>query len=385
MTLLPDPPFAVTNFHPERDGTGSGWVLHHGPSEVFAGSQGEAAEMLDGIVSGPPFFGYLGYELGEWTEEILSRPSCDWGIPDFWLARFQHSEPFQLPPPSQLSRSNEVIVSSTLSPAQHREGLDRIEDYLLRGDIYQANLTVRFEAAPVLDPWEYFLSVARLADAPYTAYFDSGDWKVISISPELFLDVRGRKVVTFPIKGTVGRGSNEAEDNAAIEWLRGSEKNIAELVMIVDLERNDLGRVCRTGSIRWGSFPESIALPAVHHLACRVEGVLEEEAGPRRIIEATFPGGSISGAPKRRALQILRELEPHRRGPYCGAIGYISADSLLLNVAIRTGVWKDGRLRFWGGGGIVVGHSVEEEQEEIRCKLDPFVRALGVPRSEFWR
>jgi para-aminobenzoate synthetase component 1 len=112
---------------------------------------------------------------------------------------------------------------------------------------------------------------------------------------------------------------------------------------------------------------------------------LEKGVGPRNIIEATFPGGSISGAPKRRALQILRELEPHRRGPYCGAIGYIAADRLLLNVAIRTGVWKEDRLRFWGGGGIVAEHDVEEEQEEIRCKLEPFTQALHVSRSGFWR
>ena len=385
MTALPDPPFAVTNFHPERAGGESGWVLHHSASEVLAGTQREAKEALDSINASDSLFGFLGYELGEWTEEIQPRSACDWGLPDSWLARFQRSESFQLPLPKQPFPCEGATISSTLDPDRHREGLGRIEEYLLQGDIYQANLTVRFEATPVPDPWEYFLSVAKLAEAPYTAYIDSGDWKIISISPELFLDVRDRSIATFPIKGTVGRGSIEPEDQAAVAWLKGSEKNLAELLMIVDLERNDLGRVCQSGSIRWGAFPEVIPLPAVYHLACRLTGVLEEGVGPRNIIEATFPGGSVSGAPKRRALQILRELEPHRRGPYCGAIGYIAADRLLLNVAIRTGVWKEDRLRFWGGGGIVAGHDVEEEQEEIRCKLEPFSRALGVSRSEFWR
>ena len=170
-----------------------------------------------------------------------------------------------------------------------------------------------------------------------------------------------------------------------IAVLRESEKNLAELVMIVDLERNDLGRICKAGTIQWGPFPNLVSLPNVHHLCCPVSGVLRENVSVVEILKATFPGGSISGAPKRRALQILRALEPHRRGPYCGAIGYVSSDRLLLNLGIRTGVWKEGTLRFWGGGGIVADHDPAQEQAEIRSKLEPFYSALGVATSEFWQ
>lgn len=388
MKFPPSPPYAVTRFssHDTLDfRRDMEWRLLSEPSAVLMGVSPRAPRMLEAMQEDGSWFGFLGYELGEWTEEVPRRPPCDWGLPDFWVADFRKNESFLPELESFYPARERSPIESSLSVAEHTRRLSRIRDYLRAGDIYQANLTVRFEADGIPDPWRLFLSIAQRSQAPYTAFLDAGDWKILSFSPELFIRKEGNRIRTNPIKGTIGRMPRKEEDRLAVEWLLRSEKNLAELLMIVDLERNDIGRVCKSGSLAWGPFPNLVSLPNVHHLCCPVSGVLREHVSLVEILKATFPGGSISGAPKRRALQILRELEPHRRGPYCGAIGYASSDRMLLNVGIRTGVWKEGKLRFWGGGGIVADSDSEQEQAEIRSKLEPFSSALGVSASEFWR
>lgn len=386
MAPKPDPslspPFALARFGPD-DRRGEGFTLLTRPAEILSGKGRDLFPALRRIEEGGDWFGFLGYELGEVTESVPTRRACSWGIPDFWFARFSDRSMIDLADsPNPLPEVGGVDAS--LTRTEHRQGLRAIQSYLEAGDVYQTNLTVQFETEAPPDPLALFHRLDRASQSAYSCFLDLGDWKILSLSPELFLHIEEGRVVTRPIKGTIGRTGDPHADQAALEWLRSNPKNLAELLMIVDLERNDLGRFCRYGSVKVDSFPEIIDLPHLYHLCATVRGELREGATLTDILCSTFPGGSISGAPKRRALEVIRELEPHRRGPYCGAVGYLSSDSVHLNLAIRTGVWREGRFRFWAGGGIVVDHDPESEQREIVDKLTPFIRTLGLDRERFW-
>lgn len=375
-------PFALARFGPD-DRRGEGFTLLSRPTEILSGKGGDLLFALRRIEEGGEWFGFLGYELGVVTESVPPRPNCNWGIPDFWFARFSDRSAIHLEDsPHPLPESRGVLAS--LTRTEHRAGLIAIQKYLEAGDVYQTNLTVQFEAETPADPLDLFQRLDRLSQSGYSCYLDVGKWKILSLSPELFLHIEEGKAVTRPIKGTIGRTGTPKGDRAALDWLRANPKNLAELLMIVDLERNDLGRFCRYGSVTVDAFPEIIELPHLYHLCGTVRGELREGATLTDILWSSFPGGSISGAPKRRALEVIRELEPHRRGPYCGAVGYLSRDAVHLNLAIRTGVWREGRFRFWAGGGIVVDHDPDAEQREIVDKLTPFIRTLGLDRERFW-
>jgi para-aminobenzoate synthetase component 1 len=215
------------------------------------------------------------------------------------------------------------------------------------------------------------------------AYLEYPFGAVLSSSPERFLVVEGREVVTRPIKGTRRRRADPREDAAAAAELLASAKDRAENVMIVDLLRNDLGRVCETGSVRVGGLCELESFATVHHLVSTVTGTLAQDRDGLDALEACFPGGSITGAPKRRAMQIIDELEPHRREVYCGAIGYATpAGRLDMNIPIRTTLVAAGELRFYAGGGIVADSTPEDEFEETETKIAPIRRAVAAfPRA----
>jgi para-aminobenzoate synthetase component 1 len=213
--------------------------------------------------------------------------------------------------------------------------------------------------------------------APYSAYLDTGSGEVASVSPELFLRVRSGLVITKPIKGTAGRGASREADRDLASRLVASEKDRAENVMIVDLLRNDLSRVCRPGSVK---VPELAALEthaAIHHLVSTVEGRLEDGVGAVDLLRATFPGGSVTGAPKIRAMEVLRALEPTRRGAYTGALGILGFHGdLELSVAIRTAVVRGGYATYGTGGGITLASVASEEWRETELKAEPFLSAL---------
>jgi para-aminobenzoate synthetase component 1 len=273
-------------------------------------------------------------------------------------------------------------------------GVGRILDYLHAGDTYQVNLSRRLRAtatagAPVAlaaalrsrAPAPHAAFIAGVAGAPTDALTDSltDDLTILGNSPERFLALAADgSVETRPIKGTRPRGGDPASDAASAAALLGAAKDRAEHVMIVDLERNDLGRVCRAGSVEVASLARLVSLPTVHHLVSTVCGQLRPEVGLAALLAATFPGGSVTGAPKRRAMEIIDELEPSPRGPYTGATGWLgAAGDLDLAIAIRTAVLRAGALEVSVGGGIVVDSTPEEELAETEVKARVFAELCG--------
>jgi para-aminobenzoate synthetase component 1 len=254
-------------------------------------------------------------------------------------------------------------------------GVGAIREWIRRGDVYQVNLSRRL-SFPGIEPHQARALYARLSgsgEAPFAAYLESPRRTVLSNSPERFLRVIGREVETCPIKGTRPRGSTPEDDLALARALSGSEKDAAEHLMIVDLERNDLGRVCEIGSVRVERLAELRSFASVHHLVSSVQGRLRAGVGVVDLLGATFPGGSITGAPKLRAMQIIAELEPVARDVYTGAIGYLdAAGGVDLSVAIRTAVLRDGALHVHVGGGIVADSDAREEWLETEVKSRAF-------------
>jgi para-aminobenzoate synthetase component 1 len=269
-------------------------------------------------------------------------------------------------------------VRSNFTRPGYLEAVARVIEYIRAGDIFQANLSQRLQASLVGAPFELYRRLRRRNPAPFAAFLDFGDVVVASSSPERFLRVHdGRRVETRPIKGTRPRGAGPEEDAALALALAESEKDRAENVMIVDLLRNDLSRVCRPGSVR---VPELFALEhyaTVHHLVSTVVGELAAEQGPVELVRAAFPGGSITGAPKVRAMQVIAELEPTERGVYCGAIGYLSVTGALdTSIVIRTYLVLDRDVYFQVGGGIVADSDPEQEYRETLDKARSLIAAL---------
>lgn len=258
---------------------------------------------------------------------------------------------------------------SDFSRPEFEAAVQRVREYIAAGDVYQVNLAQRFSCDLPCPPTELYRRLRVRTPAPYGAFLNFPEQQIASASPELFLELRGRRLVTRPIKGTRPRGLTEPEDAALAEELLQSEKDRAELLMIVDLERNDLGRVCRPGSVRVDELRALEEHPTVWHTVAEISGELAAGADAIDAILAAFPGGSITGAPKVRAMQIIAELERARRGVYTGAIGYLGFDGdVALNIAIRTIVCRDGRATYHVGGGMVWDSDPAAEYEETLAK-----------------
>lgn len=270
-------------------------------------------------------------------------------------------------------RTRRAVPASTFTREGYLRAVRRIRRHIREGDVYQVNLSQRFHVSWPRG-WTALARPALLGDpAPYAGVFLCGDHEVLSLSPEGFLEVRGRRVVTRPIKGTRPRGRTTAEDRRLQRELIHSEKDRAELHMIVDLERNDLGRVCEAGSVRVLRPDGLETFSHVHHLVAEVEGRLRRGIGPAELLAATFPGGSITGCPKIRAMEILEGLEPVRRHVYTGAFGWIGGRGAMeLAIAIRTVTLHDGTAFYGAGGGIVIESSPEDEYKETLHKGQAF-------------
>lgn len=255
--------------------------------------------------------------------------------------------------------------------------VEKAKEYIAAGDIYQVNLSQRFDVALPCDPWVLYSVLREINPAPYAAYLQFPKLRVLSASPEQFLRVAGGRVETRPIKGTRARGATPWLDRELAQELVRSTKDRAENLMIVDLLRNDLGRVCQIGSV---AVPELFQLeqyPTVHHLVSTVVGQLPAEKDPIDLLRACFPGGSITGAPKIRAMEIIDEIEPTERGVYCGAIGYLGHDGCMnTSIVIRTMVERNGRVYFQVGGGIVADSDPESEYQETLDKAKALMMAL---------
>ena len=292
-----------------------------------------------------------------------------------------HAHPLE-PAPSYPVSDTEFPASLDLrSSFTHRGYLDAlttVREYIVAGDIFQANLSQRFEAPLTESPWALYQRLRAINPAPFAAFLDFGAVTVASASPERFLSLdTARQIEARPIKGTRPRGVYPAHDAALGRALQESIKDRAENLMIVDLMRNDLSRVSLPGSVR---VPELFALEryaTVHHLVSTVTGTLEPGRDAVDLLCATFPGGSITGAPKVRAMEIIAELEPSRRGVYCGSIGYISVTGVMdTSIVIRTYQAVHGRVYFSAGGGIVADSDPEQEYRETFDKARALIRAL---------
>ena len=269
-------------------------------------------------------------------------------------------------------------VEPDLELPRYAERFARLKHYIADGDCYQVNLTRRFSARAGGDPWTAYRELRKVNPAPMAAYLQLPFLQILSSSPEGFLQVRDKQVITKPIKGTRPRRVDPLLDEQQIASLRNATKDQAENVMIVDLLRNDLGKVCETGSVRVPALFDIESFAMVHHLVSTVTGKLRADCDCIDLLKACFPGGSITGAPKLRAMEIIEELEPHRRGVYCGSIGYIGSDGGMdVNIAIRTLIYCEGRIRFWVGGGIVADSVMEDEFQETLDKAKAMLQMLS--------
>lgn len=267
--------------------------------------------------------------------------------------------------------------TANISEEDYRDTLHRIQHYILEGDCYQVNFAQRFTSRYRGNPWAAYAHLRTEAAASFSAYMDLGDSALLSMSPEQFVRLRGSHVQTRPIKGTRARGSNPATDDLLAQELRNSAKDRAENLMIVDLLRNDLGKCCEPGSIRVDQLFESVQLPNVHHLVSTISGELSAGKNAFDLLADCFPGGSITGAPKHRAMQIIDELEAYARGAYCGSVVYVSAcGSMDSNIAIRSVQCTQGEITCWGGGGIVADSEWQMEYQETHDKVGNLLRAL---------
>ena len=375
--------------------------------EAVAGRRCEAREFP--FVGGA--IGYFAYDLGRRIEKLPDLAARDIDIPDMvvgiydWAAVFDHEsrQAWLVAQPDcaqDLSHWAQVLTATEpLTPAaygtsfhvtsavrpemsfsDYAAAFARIKQYIVDGDCYQVNLAQRFSAAVTGDSWDAYRRLRSLNPAPYSAYFSMPEGAILSSSPERFLQVSDRRVETKPIKGTRPRAKDADEDRRlAVELLR-SEKDRAENVMIVDLLRNDLGKTCAVGSVNVPGLFEIESYATVHHLVSTVCGRLADGFDASELLRGCFPGGSITGAPKLRAMEIIEELEPYRRTVYCGSIGYLSHDGGMdTNIAIRTLVHHANRMYCWAGGGIVADSELEAEYRESLDKaaamLDVFAHA----------
>ncbi|MFN2374980.1 MAG: aminodeoxychorismate synthase component I [Candidatus Binatia bacterium] len=356
----------------------------------------------------PRTVGFLAYELGAWADgpaawadgpagrHTAARGRI--GTPlavlsnydeiDAWdpsglrsaRVRFTATPARETPPP--LPAASPSSWSSTSREA-YRRGFDRIREAIATGDIYQANLSRRAVFDLAENPADAYARLRRVQPVPWGAFLDFGGFALLSNSPECFLVRRGDRLITRPIKGTRPRRADPALDAGERASLVADPKEMAEHLMIVDLERSDFGRVARTGSVAVGRFATVESFATVHHMVSEVSAVLRQGTGLAALLRATFPGGSITGAPKIRAMEILGEVEDGERGPYTGAVGFFNGqEEVELSIAIRTAVAGGAKLLYSAGGGIVADSDPDREWEETELKIAALVAALAAaPRS----
>ncbi len=359
-------------------------------------------DALPGIPFSGGAVGYFSYEFGARLERVppssaddLGVPEVEWGFYDGVLAfdlderrAFMVASPVAQASAAEIFQRLEqsltfvadggrfgktaVAVAEPLActaKADYLRAIGQIKDYIAAGDVYQVNLTQRFTTSLTCHPYELYQRLRRRSPAPFAGYLNLGDLQVVSSSPERFLRIENGRVETRPIKGTRPRGKTPADEARLRNELLASDKDRAELLMIVDLERNDLGRVCEPGSIRVEELFKVETHPTVHHLVANVSGQLRTDCDVIDCIRAALPGGSITGAPKIRSMQIIDALETTRRGVYTGAMGYLGFDGNCdLNIAIRTILCVRGQAHYSVGGGIVWDSDPESEYQETLDK-----------------
>jgi len=324
--------------------------------------------------------GFLSYEWGAALEGIGGACENDaLKLPRSWFGVYENiiGSPSPFPLPSR-ERVRVRGFQSSFTKENYLQSVQKILRYLRAGDCYQVNLSQRFETAIQESPSEIYARLKEISPAPYSAFIDAGSFQILSSSPELFLEAKADGTLTTkPIKGTRPRGKTPAEDAALKKELQTSAKDCAELLMITDLERNDLGKVCEPGSVIVPELQAIETFAQVHHLVSTVQGKRRADKDIIDVLTAMMPGGSITGAPKIRAMEIIRELETVNRGVYTGAIGWIGPNNTgNFNIAIRTIVIQNQKAFFSAGGGIVIDSDPEKEYEETLIKASGMIKAL---------
>jgi anthranilate synthase component 1 len=380
----------------------------------------------------PPFVGgavgYFGYDCVRHVEHLPSPPPDDLGLPDmaFLLTDivvvfdhlqhtialltniFRDQEPdldqayaaavarlaevkarLSEPLPANARGARETTatgsgeLTSTFEPGRFLAAVERIREYILAGDAFQVVLSQRFELPAPVSGFSIYRGLRAVNPSPYMYYISFRDFEVVGSSPEPLVTVTGRHAETRPIAGTRPRGATPAEDGRLASEMLADEKERAEHLMLVDLGRNDLGRVCKAGTVRMESFMEVERYSHVMHMVSAVSGELEDEVGAMDALRAVFPAGTVSGAPKVRAMEIIDELEPVRRGPYAGAIGYLSYSGDLDScIYIRTILVRRGRAYVQAGAGIVADSVPESEFRETQNKAGAMLRAIELAAAQ---
>jgi para-aminobenzoate synthetase component I len=379
---------------------------------------------LESNVTGIPFtggaVGYFSYDLGHFIEKLPGNAVDDLNLPECYLCfydatiAFDHKEnktylvstgfpevnpekrqrraetrlvelrnlvAFAPPPaPAKADETGKKLtLKANFSHEGYLEAVAKAREYICAGDIFQVNLSQRLEVDINTTPYNLYRRLRAINPAPFASYFNFDGVSIVGASPERFLKVRGDWVETRPIKGTKPRGKTPAEDKALAASLLTSQKDRAENIMIVDLERNDIGRVCRYGTVKVTELAVLETFPTVFHLTSTVVGQLREGKSLIDLLKATFRGGSITGAPKVRAMEIIDELEPTRRSVYTGSLGYIGFnENMDLNIVIRTIIVKDGKAYFQVGGAIVYDSEPESEYIETLDKGKALIQALNL-------
>lgn len=290
------------------------------------------------------------------------------------LAQLASAQPNNAQPPA-FSTTGEF--ANRRSPADYQQAFTRVQDYIQAGDCYQINLSQEFQLACDGAPLSAYLKLREHSKAPFSAYINWATGALLSASPERFIQASGDKVLTQPIKGTRPRSGDAVLDQELAAELQASEKDRAENLMIVDLLRNDLGQVCVTGSVKVDRLFELHSFSNVHHLVSSISGRLAAKHDALALLKSCFPGGSITGAPKIRAMEIIQELESHERRVFSGSVFYLSANGNMdSNIIIRSLLWQPGELRCWSGGAIVADSDCASEQQECLHKISSIIKAL---------
>lgn len=382
-----------------------------------------ARHKLPSLPDLPPFqggaAGYIGYEMGRFLEHVSHPPPDElrdeFRLPDMAMGFYDQLIAFDeadrrawiiardcgvADAPGRLERLRAGLAKARAAPlapppdrfdigawsanfsrTAYEQAVSRVIEYIISGDIFQANIAQRFcvELGGEFNRFALYRRLREINPAPFAAFLEMGDFAIASSSPERFLTLKQGKLEARPIKGTRPRGATPAQDAALARELMASEKDRAENVMIVDLLRNDLSRVCSDGSIAVPALCALESFASVHHLVSVVTGELRPGLGPVDALRAAFPGGSVTGAPKIRAMQVIAELEPDMRGPYCGGMGYIGYDGGMdMNIAIRTIAMQAGQAVFHAGGGIVADSVPAMEYDESLDKARALFAAFGI-------
>ena len=354
--------------------------------------------------------GYFSYDLGRSIEQFDSIATNDISLPDMQLGLYnwaiiidhQLAECYLIgtelisaqdffdieqlvsaaaaqteTPPTDFRLTSPFV--SNVDAAQYADALDKIDEYILSGDCYQVNFAQRFKASASGDPLGAYLKLREAAPTHFSAFIETDHGAILSLSPERFLSVaRDGSVMTQPIKGTQPRSIDPAIDAANKDYLEQSTKDRAENLMIVDLMRNDISRSCALHSVKVPALFTVQSYQNVHHLVSTVTGMLDDKSSAIDLLKHCFPGGSITGAPKIRAMQIIEELEPHRRSIYCGSIGYISlCGQMDTSITIRTVLIEKENVYCWAGGGIVADSEIAAEYQETFDKVNNLLNALS--------